>query len=340
MSDQLPARWADEAMFKAAPIKETAVYLLWMTPDPLGAIAAMGRMYKGIPTHSLEDITNIERQRYWDDALTTHLKAPLEAVKLHFSIEGVDRSFTHQMVRQRTAVYAQESLRFAVKENLASEAIKPPSIVEASGDIQAIWKMILDEIEEAYEELINHGIPAEDARAILPHCVATRLHYITDLRALADHAGNRLCTQAQFHWRLVFTKIIEAIRNYPYKEMANAHSPVGFYDNWQFEIIANSMLFRPVCYQIGRCPFQASFDRKCSIRERVEAFHSRGVSSVRWDQEYTERPRPSADNPLPWSRAPKQVIENGELHLTPEEPVDIIPPIHNWEWLLNPNAAR
>ena len=113
-------KWADQAMFEAAPIEggTIKVSLLWATPDPLGAVAAMCRMYEGIPTHDLYNVSHQERIKYWDQIQKTHLKAPLESIVFHFFIEGVTRAFTHQMVRQRTAVYAQESMRFAVKENM------------------------------------------------------------------------------------------------------------------------------------------------------------------------------------------------------------------------------
>lgn len=276
-------------MFPAVPMLGSRVSLLSMNHDPLGSIAAMSRMYKGIPTYSLEDISHQERVDYFKDAQATHLKAPLEAVVMHFFLEGVDRSMTHQMVRQRTAVFAQESLRFAVKENLAEESIKPPTLVTAEMDVQRIWHETLEQIEWAYKLLLSKGVPAEDARGLLPHCVATRLNYVTNLRALSEHAGNRLCTQAQFHWRFAFAQIVKAIRTYKPLEMTKGAREVmlgmGWQDpTWQFEMIADSKLFRPVCYQLGKCPFQASFDRKCVIRDRVELLGHRGVPSENWHE--------------------------------------------------------
>src|SRR5690606_29530142 len=120
----------------------------------------------------------------------------------HFMIEGVTRSLTHQMVRQRTAVYAQESLRFAVKENMAESVALPPSLEGARSmreiydDFDTIgfdnlsdidkqryrWGIAMQNVETAYDYLVNSGIPAEDARGLLPHNITTRLHYSTDLR--------------------------------------------------------------------------------------------------------------------------------------------------------------
>lgn len=268
MSEEI-VTWADKAMYFAAdidrPYDGPQVHLLWMTPDPLGAVAAMCRMYEGKPTYRLTNISKDERLHYWEQVQKTHLQAPLEAIKLHFFIEGIDRALTHQMVRQRTAVYAQESLRFAVKQNIVQETSLPPSLMDAgiNSPLAEVWNGVLEAIEQGYQYLIDHGIPAEDARALLPHCILTRLNYVTDMRNLLEHAGNRLCTQAQFAWRAVFIGIVDAIRN---------HDPQfnGFSQQWQCETIAESNVFKPVCFRLGHCPFTASFDRGCTIRTRVQ----------------------------------------------------------------------
>ena len=338
--------WGDKSQYVSEPVEEgVRVHLLWMTPDPLGAIAAMCGIYEGKVFRSLLDVTDEDRRNYWAQVQKTHLRAPLEAVKLHFLIEGVDRSFTHQLVRQRTAVYAQESLRFAVKEDLTNEALMPPSIaaLEEEASDRQVWVGAMAEAQRRYEWLVNHGVPAEDARSVLPHAVTTRIHYVTDLRGLTDHAGNRLCTQAQFIWRLVFLKIMEAIkaapfsackwRQWEYEPFCNTHE-CGATDDvrcgratcphcagivaddeagvWQFNLIADSMLFRPVCYELNRCPFQASFDRPCTIRDRVEAFAKEGVPSSEWSEG----------------------IGKPNFH---SSGVETINPA---EWMLNPDAAR
>lgn len=292
----LPEKYVDASMFTAAPMEEPGdikVHLLWMTPDPLGAIAAACRMYEGKVTYSLGDITNDERRHYLAQVQETHLKAPLEFVNFHFMLEGVDRAFTHQMVRQRTAVFAQESMRFAVKDNMAEEAAMPPSIerLPLESPIRQRWVEHLQAVEEVYKFLVGNDIPAEDARGILPHVTTTRLNYHTNLRNLSDHAGNRLCTQAQFVWREVFTKITDAIAEYEpdfswiTNERAQNIAKLEWRDehDWQFQALAKeSGLFRPACYQLGHCPFKADFDRGCTIRGRVDAFARAGITPSAW----------------------------------------------------------
>lgn len=316
-----------------------SVHLLWMTPDPLGAVAAMAQMYKGNVVRSLKEVDDDMRRSAFEDVQQTHLKAPLEAVKLHFLIEGVDRAFTHQHVRQRTAVYAQESLRFAVPGDLSSSTTLPPSLqgtedLRHEGDPGMTqlwddaqwwrneWEEAIETIDRVYHRLVDSGMPAEEARGLLPHCTATRLHYVTDLRNLSDHAGNRLCTQAQFHWRYVFSRIIQAIRHYvPDFEWADSSVRTraeAWWDisrSWQFEAIASSSLFRPVCYQLNYCPFQASFDRTCTIRERVSAFHGGGVPSRYWSGDEEDHV---------FTRADGESFDGIKVE----------------EWLLNPAAAR
>lgn len=293
-------KYADKAMYPAAEMQETepTAHVLWMTPDPLGAIAAACRMYKGIPTYSLADITDEERRDYWKQVQKTELQAPLEFVKIHVFWEGVDRAQTHQAVRQRTAVYAQESLRFAVKEDLGASCSRPPSLSDPSlshsqrNDLNDTWDRALVAVQEAYEALIANGVPAEDARGLLPHAVLTRYNYCTDLRNLAAEAGRRLCTQAQFHWRQAWLSLKEQVRTHgtsmvevpEFGTSIPALIPAESSPNaWQFQLISESQFFKPVCYQLGHCGFKAEFDRGCTIRTRVDALETRGVPSNRWD---------------------------------------------------------
>jgi hypothetical protein len=281
MASKEIAKFADVAMFQAENHGDVdlttgvvpKVSLLWMTPDPLGAIAAMAAMYEGRVIRDMSDLSLVDRVKYFDDVLSTHLDTPLEAVKFHFLYEGVDRATTHQVVRARHQTYAQESLRFAVVDDLVRGTSLPPSLwgseleldpfnapspeEQAKYEMRQVWDHALRELQDAYTALIDRGMPAEEARGLLPHAVATRINVVTDLRTLKAEAGNRLCTQAQFHWRILFGGIVDAIRNY-----GEDRNP-GEMDStrWQFQKIADSALFRPVCYQIGKCPFKASFDR-------------------------------------------------------------------------------
>jgi flavin-dependent thymidylate synthase len=270
------SRWADEAMFRAVPLAEEGeevkprVTVIDMTRNPLQVMAAVNDMYKGIPTRP-DEVGQVKAEAFAADCLKSKIAAPLEWCQVALLIEGVSRDFTHQMVRQRTATYAQESMRFAVKDNAATEVPEPPSIARLADDdpLYIIWHDHVARTGWVYNALINGGIPAEDARKGLLIGTATRLHYRTNLRDLIDHAGMRLCSQAQAEWKEVWRQIAEAIGNYGPPE-----------ERWQQREIVK--MFRPVCYQTGKCEFMSQFDRWCVIRDRVEEHHRKGEDSNVW----------------------------------------------------------
>jgi flavin-dependent thymidylate synthase len=295
-------RWADAAMFRSEPLKASEgprVTLLNATPDPLGSLAALYAMYTGKVVRSLADVTDDERRGAFADMFVTELQGPLEVAQFHFLVEGVTRSFTHQMVRERQAFFAQESMRFAVPdgEEWPDRVALPPSLSEpkptvtgyttgADWDVYGrqrdAWDDAVITAQRSYQILIDSGMPAEDARGLMPHAMTTRLHWVLDLRGLLHVAGLRLCTQAQFEWRHVMAGVVKALRSYA-DDLKGSHHPTGDATWWQFGHIADHL--RPVCYQKGQCGFMAKFDRGCTIRERVEANAKAGRPSSLWDQD-------------------------------------------------------
>lgn len=364
-------KWADVAMFKADEIdadQGPQVTLLSCNPDPLGTIAAAALMYEGKSVQSLADITDEQRRYYLEQTAKTALAAPLEFVNFHFIISGVTRGFTHQMVRQRTATYTQESTRFAVKEDVpvgrppsldgtlpwdvwwkqCSAELFPASVVSTDATLgftqaqrkmiddyaanratpQQLWRREWDEcvrdIDGTYNGLVSAGMPAEDARGLLPTNLLTRINYNTSLRGLQEHAGLRLCTQAQFEWRLVWMGILKAIREFGTKQQYSVMDEHGATwhqgSAWQFEELAT--IFKPICYYRGRCQFNADVDRACKIKKRVEQNAAINRPSSEWHKDYLRWPKdaPAFDSSV-----------NPEVY---------IPEIRDEEWMLDPSAAR
>jgi len=275
--DNKIARYADEAMYRAEPLTEKgeplrpSVVLYDQTANPLRVLATPAELYRGVVVDDPRKISKNTALGWVESFKASKISAPLEWVHFSFLIQGVTRAFTHQMVRQRTAVFVQESMRFAVKENAAFETGLPPSIEVLSEDAPArkVWEDTVNRIGWAYNALVEAGTPAEDARGLLPTNIGTRIHYHTNLRNLIDHAGMRLCSQAQFEWKAVWLEMIKAVLAYGPEE-----------ERWQQIAIAS--LFRPVCYATGKCEFMGPADRYCVIRERVEAHHAKGERPETW----------------------------------------------------------
>lgn len=370
------SKWSDQAMYVAPKSDNEGgpkAVLLGAPNDPLGQIAAVNKMYVGQPYRSTADVTDEMRREVLDDLSRTVLKMPLEVVDLHFFLEDVHRGITHQMVRQRTAAFAQESMRFAVKEDMATAVALPPSLQgtrpieelaelqlqrrrrqgldvsfedvledERNGQIAAggpqgwriRWDEAVAEMADAYNWMINSGMPAEEARGIAPTNVLAKLHYKTNLRSFYDTMAVRVSDQAQFEWRQLVAAMVVAMREYgsnqTYQVWADCddggtilEKGVDVVDvvrwdvegrgqvlierssHWQYVELSN--MIRPIDFLQGKRAFAASADRASRIGERVDAFAACGVPSSEWT--------------------------NGSV-------VNGIPPIHPNEWLLDPASAR
>lgn len=332
------------------------VTLINATTDPLGSLAQLVGIYRGKVYRSLAEVTDDDRRAALDDMMKTELNGPLEAIQFQFLVEGVSRSFTHQAVRTRAAFFAQESLRFAVAdgESWVDNSAYPPSLAQEPVSVEEIirrvnaaddpareggflnpqerdyavkrdaWDDAIITAQQAYQRLIDAGVPAEDARGLMPHAITTRYVWVVSLRTLLVDAGKRLCTQAQFEWRLMMADLVRALRTWEHEPGGpNGEWTPTSADAWQFQAIAD--LLRPVCYQAGRCTFMSSFDRGCRIRERVERFAANGVPSTNWDTtgQYDVAAGPSYGGGVADGPDFKPLI-----------------PIKPEEWLTDPDAAR
>jgi thymidylate synthase (FAD) len=69
----------------------------------------------------------------------------------------------------------------------------------------------MGEISNKYQEFVDAGIPAEDARAVLPNATATSMVASLNLRELIHLANLRLCSRAQFEIRMLVKGMCDAL---------------------------------------------------------------------------------------------------------------------------------
>lgn len=127
-----------------------------------------------------------------------------------FRIRGCSRAATHQLVRHRTGKYSQRSQRYCVEDG--KQYVIPPSI-EKKEDALALYKHTIDQIWDAYDNLIANGIeiPPEDARYLLPNACSTEIYVTFDARNLIHFMNERLCTCAQWEIRQIALKMRECL---------------------------------------------------------------------------------------------------------------------------------
>ena len=125
----------------------------------------------------------------------------IEHIQVTFAISNVSRACTHQLVRHRHMSFSQKSQRY-VKEKGQFDYLIPPT-VDKDPELREKFISFMGEISKMYTEFIKAGIPAEDARALLPNAAATSIVASLNLRELIHIANLRLCSRAQTEIRLM-----------------------------------------------------------------------------------------------------------------------------------------
>ena len=133
----------------------------------------------------------------------------IEHIQLSFAISNVSRALTHQLVRHRHMSFSQKSQRY-VQEKGGFDYIIPKKI-ENNPELKAKFEEFMATTASLYEEFTNAGIPAEDARAILPNATSSSLVVSMNLRELIHFANLRLCTRAQYEIRMLAKKMCEEV---------------------------------------------------------------------------------------------------------------------------------
>lgn len=123
----------------------------------------------------------------------------IEHIQISFAISNVSRACTHQLVRHRHMSFSQKSQRY-VKEKGQFDYIIPPTI-EKNPELKEKFEQFMSDISNKYQEFVEAGIPAEDARFILPNATASSMVASLNLREMIHLANLRLCSRAQYEIR-------------------------------------------------------------------------------------------------------------------------------------------
>ncbi len=141
----------------------------------------------------------------------------IEHVQFVFSISGISRACSHQLVRSRHLQYSQKSQRYVIgdgndyPEYLKNfEYIVPSKIIE-NQEISKEYDELMEQIKAFYNKMVANNIPAEDARMILPNATETSLVLSGNLRAIKNFMGLRLCMHAQDEIRYLANEIKKEI---------------------------------------------------------------------------------------------------------------------------------
>jgi thymidylate synthase (FAD) len=166
-------------------------------PDKICASAALS-CYSDQPSHVLHERMSDDGARKAISKIVGmgHLSV-IEHANFTFSVEGVSRALTHQLVRHRIASYSQQSQRY-VSMNRASYVI-PPSIA-SDPKTRRGYEALMNLIWKSYADL-SEKVPKEDARYVLPNACNTNITVTMNARELWHFFSLRCCRRAQWEIR-------------------------------------------------------------------------------------------------------------------------------------------
>ena len=207
------------------------VALISYTPDPERTIAAAARVSTS-PARASQLMQKLSSQavdRMLGRLISSGHLSPFEHASFTFAIEGISRVTSHQLVRHRMASYTQQSQRYVSQREF--NYITPASI-SGKGELAVKYQEMVRAAHGLYLEMLNAGIPAEDARYVLPQAGETMLVMTMNARELIHVCSLRLCLRAQ--WEIV--ELFEKVK----AEVERVAPRLG-------------AELKPKCYRLGYC---------------------------------------------------------------------------------------
>jgi thymidylate synthase (FAD) len=283
------------------PQKGIEVKLLDHTRDPIKSLYLAYRVaYSALRPTTIERrirqerITPEQMLRFINERMEVGHSSPLEQVWFEFVIAGVSRAFSHQFVRHRMGIsFEQQSQRYVTFKGGEFPYVVPESVRRRG--FQAKVETQFDSLAALYDEMVGAGVPAEDARFILPNATQTNFKVTVNFLELLHIADLRLCTRAQWEFRKVVAMMrAEVMRKFP--ELAQYIQPkcgehrMGYCDE-PYEAWA-------------ACPIGKKRPHKRDLFEMYNSFR-------RGELVRTVAPTPGTDEPL--DAADYQLIELEEI---------------------------
>lgn len=172
------------------------VKLLAYTEGADAICAAAGKScYSGKPASEL--INDESPEKVLNRIVGMGHHSVIEHASFTFSVEGVSRSLTHQLVRHRIASFSQQSQRYV---SLDEPTYVIPDTIGADPEAKEAFEETMERIWNVYREL-REKFPAEDARYVLPNACTTNITITMNARELLHFFSLRCCNRAQWEIR-------------------------------------------------------------------------------------------------------------------------------------------
>jgi thymidylate synthase (FAD) len=182
----------------------TAIRTCYSPGKPSEIVAKEGAKYFG--SKSTDGEGGTEADRLFRMIVRSGHTSTLEHLSFTFAIEGVSRALLAQLTRHRVgfsySVQSQRYVKFGSKDRSGGfDYVIPESVknceksISVYDDNSHTADMYFAEamcfIQQVYDDLRELGVPAEDARAVLPQASACNLVMTANLRAILEFYSKR-----------------------------------------------------------------------------------------------------------------------------------------------------
>ena len=188
------------------------VSLLYHTQDPERAVATAARLcYAPVGAAELmENMSDEQVQKILKVIMKSGHFSAIEHASYTFAVDGVSRALTHQLVRHRLASFNQQSQRYVT---LSGEPeVLTPDTVSEDPELAALFNTAIDVAYNTYQSLLDAGVPAEDARYILPNACTSKIVVTMNIRELLHFFEVRCCRRAQWEIQELGCKMLELVK--------------------------------------------------------------------------------------------------------------------------------
>ena len=198
-----------------APLSKEA-YPEWVKAAMYSSLATWDREPFNVATKLLDAPFEEQEERLKGILADRRISAALEGITFNYKVIGVPRSFTAQYCRHRKAAFGEMSMRVASNY---SEAVRVPQSLLNMPDGETRERLlgqyfdVVNSCKRLYRDMIEEGIPMEQARNITPIGTLTKIGSCWNLASLIDYFGARTSDIAQDEHTLVTCLMAKELRD-------------------------------------------------------------------------------------------------------------------------------
>lgn len=130
-----------------------------------------------------------------------------EHASMTFLIEDVSRVLLAQLTRHRIASFSVQSQRYC---GVQLEYVTPPKIIEDGW--RSDYETHMERSFNLYQQMVENGVPEEDARYIIPQGISCKLMMTMNIRELLHFFSLRCCNRAQWEIRDLADEMLRQCR--------------------------------------------------------------------------------------------------------------------------------